>query len=173
MNFMKHYLAMMLLMFVTFGVGAAEEPRTEPKQTVARSAAIDALKKFQQDPLNNLKAAKTFMTYVKEDGDIHVSMPEPLIPWMQDPNCPGWARAFLLSAFVAGNFDSQLEDSSRLDDTAAGLTYTVEVYDLLKQKHPDLEVEMLDKLLAAKRNDNLARAVDKMVKQTQPGYEDE
>lgn len=169
MNFIKHYLAMMLLMLVTFGTVAAEEPRTEAKQTVARSAAIDALKKFQQDPLNNLKAAKTFMTYVKEDGDIHVSMPEPLIPWMQDPKSPGWARAFLLSAFVAGNFESQLEDSSRLDDTAAGLTYTVEVYELLKQKHPDLEVEMLDELLEAKRNDNLSSAVDKKVKEAQPG----
>lgn len=170
---MKHYFVMILMMLVTFGIGAAEEPRTEPKQTVPRSTAIDALEKFQQDPLNNLKAAQTFMTYVKEDGDIHVSMPEPLIPWMRDPDSPAWARAFLLSAFVAGNFDSQLENSSRLDDTAAGLVYTVEVYDLLKQKHPDLEVEMLDKLQAAKRNGNLDSAVAKLVEQAQPSYEDE
>ena len=168
-------LIYLLLAFIVPTVGAADAPQDPPreaKHTVARSDAVDALHKFQQDPLHNWEAAKTFMTFVKEDGDIHVSMPEQLVPWMRDPNCPPWARALLLSAFVAGNFDAQLEDSSNLDDTVAGLAYTVEVYQLMRQKHPELNVAMLEELLAAKQDDHLQSAIEAKVSQAQPAYED-
>lgn len=167
-------LLFLWLLVVTAAAGAADTPQDPPreaKHTVARSDAVDALHRFQQDPLNNWEAAKIFMTFVKEDGDIHVSMPEELVPWMRDPNCPPWARALLLSAFVAGNFDAQLEDNSKLDDTEAGLTYTVEVYEIMKQKHPDLDVAMLEKLVAAKQDNHLQSAVETMIRKTQPTYE--
>ncbi|MEX0950733.1 MAG: hypothetical protein WDZ86_00490, partial [Gammaproteobacteria bacterium] len=53
---------------------AAEEPPREATHTVTRSEAVKALRNYQQDPVNNLESASVFMTYVKEDGDVHVSM---------------------------------------------------------------------------------------------------
>ncbi len=173
MNLLNRCLSFVLLLVVTATAAAQEEPRREPKQTVARSEAVDALRKFQQDPLNNLEAASVFMTYVKEDGDVHVSMTEELVPWMRpEQPYPARARALLLSAFVAGNFDSQLKDQSQLDDTAAGLAYTVEVYETLKQEDPELEVPALENLVAAKKDDELQGAIQAMLDKARPEYED-
>ncbi|MDZ7735731.1 MAG: hypothetical protein U5P41_06265 [Gammaproteobacteria bacterium] len=162
------------LVFITASIaGQAEEPPREAEQTVARSEAVDALQSFQKDPLHNLEAASVFMTYVKEDGDVHVSMTDKLVPWMRPERpMPMRARALLLSAFVAGNFDSQLKDETQLDDTVAGLSYTVEVYELLKQEDPSLNVPELETLLEAKQNDDLQNAVQAMINDANPSYED-
>lgn len=166
----------LVLVFLTVTATAAEppeEPPREAEQTVARSEAVDALRTFQKDPLHNLEAASVFMTYVKEDGDIHVSMSDKLVPWMRPERpYPMRARALLLSAFVAGNFNSQLDDEAQLDDTMAGLSYTVEVYELLKQENPALNVPELETLLAAKQNDDLQNAVQAMINDANPSYED-
>ncbi len=154
-----------VLMFLlsTAAWSAPEEPPTEAKHTVSRSEAVRALETYQRDPLNNLKAASVFATYIKEDGDVHVSMDNRLIPWMTDPNCPPRVRAILLSAFMAGNFQAQLDDEMELDDSAAGLTYTVEVYELLKSQDATLMQAELEKLLAAKQEGKLEPAIDSLV----------
>jgi len=164
---------LLLAIFVVTVTVAADDPPREPERTVPRSEAVDALRKFQQDPLANLEAASIFVKYVKEDGDVHVSMSEQLVPWMRDRDCPPRAKALLLSAFIAGNFDSQLRDKSQLDDSAAGLAYAVEIYELLKQENADLNVPELEQLLVAKRDDRLQSAVREMVDRAQPEYEED
>lgn len=164
MHYMKRCLTLLVLCAVTsVAVAEPDEPRREPKRTVAKSDAVDALHSFQDDPLNGLPAAQIFTTYVKEDGEYHVSMTERLVPWMVNRNVPQRTKALLLSAYVAGNFQAQLEDESKLDDTAAGLRYTVEVYEKLKQEDPTLMVAELDELVSAKEKGNLSGAIDRMI----------
>lgn len=148
-----------------------EQPPTEPKHTVGRSQAVEALRQFQQDPLHSLEAASVFTTYVKEDGAVHVSMNEYLVPWMVNRSVPQRAKAILLSAFVAGNFQAQLDDQQKLDDSAAGLTYTVKVYELLKKEDPTLMVPELEKLKTAKEQGNLQSAIDEMLAKASPAYQ--
>lgn len=162
----------LVFLLMTAPLAAAEQPPTEAKHTVGRSQAVSALETFQQDPLHNLQAASVFTTYVKEDGAIHVSMNDQLVPWMVDRSVPQRAKAILLSAFVAGNFQAQLNDDSKLDDSAAGLTYTLEVYKLLKQEDPTLMVAQLEKLLEAEQKGNLQAAIDEMVGGTSPAYQE-
>lgn len=170
---LNRYLIFPLLTLFAVTAYSADDPPREPERTVARSEAVDALHTFQKEPLHNLEAASIFMTYVKEDGDVHVSMTDELVPWMRPERpMPMRTRALLISAFVAGNFQSQLQDETQLDDTAAGLSYTVEVYELLKKEDPSLNVPELEKLLAAKQNNELERAVEAMIRAANPEYED-
>lgn len=165
MNFKKRSISACLAVSLMAGsiVHAGDEPQREPKQTVARSEAVEALRSFEQDPLNNLEAANIFTTYVKEDGNVHVSMNPDLVPWMLNRSVPQRSKAILLSAFVAGNFRSQLDDESQLDDSRAGLTYTLEVYELLREEDPELSVPELDNLSEARQNGKMAQALDSMV----------
>ncbi len=164
MRYLNRFLAMSFVC-VLAGTAVADEelPPREPKQTVPRSEAVEALRTFQEDPLHNLEAASVFTTYVKEDGNIHVSMNEQLVPWMMNRTVPQRTKAILLSAFIAGNFQAQLDDESKLDDSAAGLTYTVEIYERLKQEDPTLMVAELDNLLAAKHDGELQVAIQDML----------
>lgn len=141
---------------------AAEEPPREATHTVTRSEAVKALRNYQQDPVNNLESASVFMTYVKEDGDVHVSMNDILLPWMRG-NYPPQTKAALLSAFVAGNFQSQLNDETELDDSVAGLIYVVDVYAQLKKQDAALLIPELEKLLTAKGDDELEVAINRMI----------
>lgn len=168
MRYLNLFLAMLFACVLITAVMAAEEPPREAKHTVARSQAVEALHTFQKDPLHNLEAASIFATYVKEDGDIHVSMNDHLVPWMLNRTVPQRTKAILLSAFVAGNFQAQLDDESKLDDSAAGLAYTVEIYERLKQEDPTLMVAELDKLLAAKQEGELQVAIQNMIAAGEP-----
>lgn len=165
---MKGCLAAMLLSVAAIASVAAEQPPQQAKHTVPRSEAVEALRTFQNDPLHNLEAASTFTTYVKEDGAVHVSITTRLVPWMLDRTLPNRIKAILLSAFVAGNFQSQLDDPTRLDDTAASLAYTVEVYELLKQEDPALKIALLDELLAAKGEGELEVAIQNLINSKAP-----
>lgn len=163
-RYCKPCLSVMLLLAVTMVVRAApEQPPTEAKHTVSRSQAVQALRTYQEDPIRNLEAASVFATYIKEDGGIHVSMNAKTVPWMTDPNCSPRVRAILLSAFMAGNFQSQLDNEANLDDSVAGLTYTVQVYERLKSEDATLMQAELEKLLAAKQHGELKSAIESMI----------
>lgn len=172
MSLLNRCLGIAFTLVMATAVAAAEQPPTEAKHTVGRSEAVAALQQFQQDPLHNLEAASVFTTYVKEDGAIHVSMNDVLVPWMMNRSVPQRAKAILLSAFIAGNFKAQLDDERKLDDSAAGLVYTVEVYKLLKKEDPTLMVEELEKLVKAKQKGDLQSAIDEVVSRSSPAYQE-
>lgn len=143
--------------------GGAQGAFPEYRPTIGRSQAVRALRHYQEDPIRNLESAETFMTFISEDSSVHVSITPRILPWIYRSHPSAYVQAVLLSAYMAGNFQSQLDDRNVLDDPAAGLKYVVEVYEELKADDPSLSVPELEELMAEKQQGRLEIAIRDMI----------
>lgn len=164
------FTALLLIIPATSSAGMLQVGATaggggpyEYRPTIGRSQAVRALRHYQEDPIRNLESAETFMTFISEDSSVHVSISPSILPWIYRSHPPAYVQAVLLSAYMAGNFQAQLDDREVLDDPAAGLKYVVEVYELLKADDDSLDVPELDELILEKKEGQLDEAIQAMI----------
>src|ERR1051325_5530483 len=115
------------------------QPSTSPsdadkvpdKQTVTK-----AIEQFLQDPKMG-EDAKTIKKFAEMSDDCMVAIDEHVLTWANHQ--PTYKETeVLLTAFVAGNVQSQLKSGKAEDDSYAGLLAALKTYDKLREANKDL-----------------------------------
>lgn len=117
---------------------------------IDRDLVSKALSVYGQTPLTEegQSAGAILFMYASKSNDIKIALREELVPWIKtaDPDDP--VSQQLLVAYIAGNVKSQFERSEAIDDPYSSIIMVLKIYDLIKQKDPDLTIPELDQFAA-------------------------
>lgn len=127
----------------------------EKEQTTA-DAALQAIQEFQADPLAAFErgVVKTIVAFAEASPAVLIRFSDKVVPWiakreMDDRN------SILLTAFVAGNTESQLRRGKKEDDPVAGVLQAIATYRQLQQADPAFRVDELESLIVLEKGGRL------------------
>ena len=136
----------------------------QQENLIHRNDALAAYNAFNQDPVNKLDVAPTFLKFIETDGEAHIVLDPTLTAWMYEDHVPE-ARAVLYAAYMGGNMNAQLLGLSNGDDPIKGMESVLAAYAKLKMKYADLSIPMLDSLAADAQKTSLTAAIEKITNQ--------
>ena len=146
-----------LLVLLAPPLAAQAPPPAEAAPAVSEDAALAAWRSFKAAPLERLAEAPTFLRYM-QGGAVHTVLNSNLVFWMYK-DYPPEAQAVLYAAYMGGNLESQLITRKNGDDPEAAMSAVLDAYAALKAKKPELAIERLDRLTAARDEGHFAEAV--------------
>jgi hypothetical protein len=157
-RFLVRTLAVPALLAVLVPPLAAQSPSPiEAAPAVSEDAALAAWRSFKAAPLDKLEEAPTFLRYM-QGGAVHTVLNGNLLFWMYK-DYPPEAQAVLYAAYMGGNLESQLVTRRNGDDPEAAMSAVLDAYAVLKANKPELAIERLDRLTAARESGHFAEAV--------------
>ncbi len=138
-------------------LAAQAPPPIEAAPAISEDAALAAWRSFKAAPLDKLEEAPTFLRYM-QGGAVHTVLNSNLVFWMYK-DYPPEAQAVLYAAYMGGNLESQLVTRRNGDDPEAAMSAVLDAYAVLKAKKPELAIERLDRLAAAREGGHFAEAI--------------
>ncbi len=147
----------LLILFAILAPPLAAQSATDAPPAVSEAEALAAWHSFKAAPLEHLKDAPIFLRYM-QGGAVHTVLNSNLLFWMYKDYPPD-AQAVLYAAYMGGNLESQLITRKQGDDPEAGMSAVLDAYAVLKAKKPELAIERLDRLSAARSEGRFAQAV--------------
>ena len=131
---------------------------------VSRQDALSAYAAFDEDPIENLSLAPTFLRFIQTDGEAHIVLDEKLTTWMYEDHDPE-IRAVLFAAYMGRNMNAQLTGQTSGDDAVQGMQGVLDAYQKLKAKHASLSIPMLETLARQRAEGDLSAAIDALQSQ--------
>ena len=126
------------------------------KEPITADAALRAIQEFQADPLAAFQrgVTKTIVAFTEASPAVLVRLSNKVVPWiakwkMDDRN------NILLTAYVAGNTESQLRSGKKEDDPVAGVRQAIATYRQLQQADPAFRLEELEALIVLEKEGRL------------------
>lgn len=147
----------LLALLAILAPSLAAQSATDAPPAVNEAEALAAWHSFKAAPLEHLKDAPIFLRYM-QGGAVHAVLNSNLLFWMYKDYPPD-AQAVLYAAYMGGNLESQLVTRKQGDDPEAGMSAVLDAYAVLKAKKPELAIERLDRLSAARSEGRFAQAV--------------
>jgi hypothetical protein len=146
------------LLLVTAGAA-----RADADKTVSRDDVLKAIKVFEIDPASRQgsDASETIFAFAKTSHAVQVSLSHAVAPWMKHGDAPDAdTRGMLLTAYVAGNVEAQLQSGKAHDDIYAGWQQVLATYAKLLAINPAAKIseveDLKDKEAAGKLRDYAA-----------------
>lgn len=137
---------------------AAATPPTPEAPPITAEQALAAWDAFRSAPEQRLDAATTFLKFM-QGGTVHTVLRTDVLFWMYAPY-PRDVQAVLYAAYMGGNMDSQLRGRKDGDDPEAGMAAALDAWAGLRKTRPDLKIERLDQLQAARQAGRLGAALN-------------
>lgn len=152
-------IAALVLIALTACAGAQAKTRDSiDRETVRKAITI-----FRRTPANQQGSMvrPIILRYAQESPDVEVLVSPKLLPWL-DTNGKGHeeAGAVLLTAYVAGNVQSQLEKRKMKDDPVAGTEQVIATYRQLQKTKPRLRIMEVEKLIDLQRQGKLVKHLE-------------
>lgn len=162
MNRPAHVLRALLFgaVFQQAGLASAElpQPGLAEAPAITQTQAFAAWDTFHQDPLNRLDVAPTFLKFMQA-GAVHTVLRDDVLFWMYAAY-PQDVQAVLYATYMGANMEAQLRGAKRGDDPEAGISAVLDVWPLLKPRHPDLAMPRFDTWAAARQAGTLAAVLE-------------
>jgi hypothetical protein len=126
------------------------------KEQITADTALRAIQEFQTDPLAAFQrgVAKTIVDFAKESPAVLIRFTDKVVPWLAKGEMDD-RRSILLTAFVAGNTESQLRREKKEDDPVAGVLQVIATYRQLQQADPAFRVDELETLINLEKEGRL------------------
>jgi len=155
---MKTVAATVLLTLLS--VAAAETLQAPALPSAAE--ALAAYKEFNAAPVAGLRAAQTFVDFIRGTGEIHIVLNENLLSWMYKDFDPQ-SKAVLYAAFLGGNMRAQLEDGESSNGDVAGMLSAVAAYRALQAQNANFSLPFFERLLSAETNGDLTLKLNQLM----------
>jgi hypothetical protein len=134
---------------------ASVAPPADKEETTA-DAALRAIQEFQADPLAAFQRGvpKTIVSFAKASPAVLVRFSDKVVPWITKGEMDD-RKSILLTAFVAGNTESQLRRGKKEDDPVAGVLQAIATYRQLQQADPAYLLDELEALIVLEKEGRL------------------
>jgi len=116
---------------------------------ISKATVLSAISTFQKDPSSKegFAAGATIMAFTKSSSTVRVALSKAVVPWLKGPDeSDADTRDILLSAYVAGNVESQLKSGHAQDDIYAGWEQVLTTYAQLLHINSAAKISEVDDL---------------------------
>ena len=136
--------------------------RAKPSGSIDRDTVRKAIIIFRRTPANQQGSMvrPIILRFARESPDVEVVVSPKVMPWIGDSKAHVQARAVLLTAYVAGNVRSQLDQRKTKDDPMAGTEQVIDTYRQLQLTEPRLRIMEVEKLIELQRHGKLAQHLE-------------
>ena len=124
------------------------------KETVRKAITI-----FRQTPGNQQGSMvrPIILRFAQESPEVQIVVPSLIIPWIES-KARNEAKAALLTAYVAGDVQAQLDQRKMKDDPVAGTEQVITTYRQLQKTEPQLRIDEVEKLIGLQKQGKLTRS---------------
>ena len=154
----KRIVPFVFVLVMACAVGQAKSPPLPiDKDTVRMAITI-----FRRTPTNQqgTMVRPIILRYAQESPDVNIVVSSKAMPWIIDSKGHDEAGALLLTAYVAGDVQAQLDKRKPQDDPVAGTEQVIATYQQLRRSEPTLRIMEVEKLIALKRHGKLAKHLE-------------
>ncbi len=156
---MRNRIVVFIVVFLISctGVRAKTAGSSIDKDTVRKAITI-----FRRTPSNQQGSMvrPIILRFAQESPDVEIVVSQKFLPWIGVNKVREEAGAVLLTAYVAGNVQSQLDKNKTKDDPVAGTEQVIATYRQLQQTQPRLRITEVEKLIDLKRQGKLAKHLE-------------
>lgn len=153
---MRKRTCFLVLVVLSFQAGAPAQSSEPPidKETVRKAITI-----FRRTPANQQGSMvrPIILRFAQESPEVAIVVPSLIIPWIEGAKARNEAKAALLTAYVAGDLQSQLDQRKPKDDPLAGAAQVIATYRQLQQTEPQLRINEVEKLIDLQKQGKLAK----------------
>jgi hypothetical protein len=138
------FAALFCLTLESMGAAATAKP-------VSRDEVADSIVAFQKDPTSTegFAAAAAIMSFAQKSDTVHISLSKAVVPWVKSGDVSDSdTRGILLTAYVAGNVESQIKSGKKADDVYAGWEQVLATYAQLLKINSAAKISEVDELKA-------------------------
>ena len=154
----KRIVLFVFVLVVGCAVGQAKSPPLPiDKDTVSMAITI-----FRRTPTNQqgTMVRPIILRYAQESPDVNIVVSSKAMPWIIDSKGHDEAGALLLTAYVAGDVQAQLDKRKPQDDPVAGTEQVIATYQQLRRSEPTLRIMEVEKLIDLKKHGKLAKHLE-------------
>lgn len=126
------------------------------KETVRMAIAI-----FRQTPGNQQGSMvrPIILRFAQESPDVQIVVPSLIVPWIES-KARNETKAALLTAYVAGDVQAQLDQRKMRDNPVAGTEQVISTYRQLRKTEPQLRIDEVEKLIDLQKRGKLAKHLE-------------
>ena len=139
---------------------------------VGKEAVRQAILIFQRDPAGaqGSMARPLILNFAQDSADCQVDVSPKLLPWLDDKALPTDDAPILVTAYCAGEIDSQLHGGNPHDAAlVAACEQVIATYRQLQKKTPGLRVPGVEKLISLQREHRLRKYLQEADRELSPG----
>ncbi len=127
------------------------------KETVRKAILI-----FCQTPSNQQGSMvrPIILRFARESPAVEIVVSPKAMPWIESNKVGDEAKEALLTAYVAGDVQSQLVKRKTKDDPVAGTEQVIATYRQLQRAEPGLKVVEVEKLIDLQKQGKLAKHLE-------------
>ena len=150
-----------VLIFVTVIVCARAQAKV-PDRPIDKDTVRMAITIFRRTPTNQQgsMARPIIIRYAQESPDVHIDVSTRVMPWMANTKGYDDAVPVLLTAYVAGDVQAQLDRRKPKDDPMAGTEQVIATYQQMQRTEPRLRIMEVEKLIDLKKQGKLAKHLE-------------
>lgn len=143
-----------VVLISSIGARAKSSDPAIDKETVRKAIAI-----FRQTPTNQQGSMvrPIILRFAQENPDVVIIVSPKVMPWIGGGKGHEEAGALLVTAYVAGDLQSQLDKRKMKDDPVAGTEQVIATYRQLQKTEPQLKITEVEKLIDLQRQGKLAK----------------
>ena len=152
---MRTRIVALLVVSLISCVGAQAKPADSIDQDTVRKAITI----FRRTPANQQGSMvrPIILRFAQESPDVEIVVSQKFLPWIGTGKVHEEAGAVLLTAYVAGNVQAQLDKKKTQDDPVAGTEQVIATYRQLQRSEPRLRITEVEKLIDLQRQGRLAK----------------
>lgn len=146
-----------VLVMACAGVQAKPPERPIDKDTVRMAITI-----FRRTPTNQQgnMVRPIILRYAQESPDVRIEVSPRVMPWIGSAKGYDDAMPVLLTAYVAGSVQAQLDNRKSKDDPVAGTEQVIATYRQMQRTEPSLRIMAVEKLIDLKKQGKLAKHLE-------------
>ena len=156
---MRKQIFTLVLVALIFRAGAQAKSSEPPidKETVRKAITI-----FRRTPANQQGSMvrPIILRFAQESRDVAIVVPTRIIPGIESGRARDESKAALLTAYVAGDVQSQLDKRRMKDDPVAGTEQVIATYRQLQKTEPRLRINEVEKLIDLQKQGKLAKHLE-------------
>ncbi len=149
--------------FVLIALMACAGAQARTRDSIDKETVRKAITIFCRTPANQQGSMvrPIILRYAQESPDVEIVVSPKFLPWL-DASVKGHeeAGAVLLTAYVAGDVQSQLEKRKTKDDPVAGTEQVIATYRQLQKTEPRLRIMEIENLIDLQRQGKLAKHLE-------------
>ncbi len=156
---MRKQIFILILVVLISQVGAQaklSQPSID-KETVRKAILI-----FRQTPSNQQGSMvrPIILRFARESPAVEIVVSPKAMPWIESSKVGDEAKEALLTAYVAGDVQSQLAKRRTKDDPVAATEQVIATYRQLQKAEPGLRIAEVEKLIELQKQGKLAKHLE-------------
>lgn len=159
---LKEFLAALVAVNEKSAPGFFTKAEPVKKEPITEKMVRAAIADFRKDPRGAMErgGAAKIIQFVNDSPTVLVSIGKKAVPWLGEKTDQE-RSSLLLTGFVAGNLQSQLNRKVKSDDSLAGVRQEIATYRQLQATDPEFRVDEIEKLIGLEAEGKLVEYLEK------------